>query len=137
MEYTVTEYKILSACAAICGVFSFLVGGFDPPIYALLALITIDFGTGLYAGWVNAVVSSRAGYNGLKRKGFIMLVILLANLIDIGMGMGHVFRWATVGAYSILEGVSIVENLDRANCGEFIPKWFRDKLIQIRTEKGV
>lgn len=137
MEYTQTEYKILSICATICGAFSFLVGGFDPPIYALLSLICGDFATGLWAGWVNAVVSSKAGYNGMKRKCFILIMVVLANLVDTGVGVGHVFRWAVVGGWSVLEGVSIVENFDRIGYGDFIPKWFRDKLIQIRSEKGI
>lgn len=137
MEYTQTEYRILSLFAMLFGLLSFLVGGFDPPVYALLTLIVIDFGTGLWAGWVNAVVSSKRGYNGMKRKGFILAMVILANLLDCGIGTGHVCRAIVVGPYVVLEVVSIIENFDRIGYGDQIPPFLREKLIQIRKEKGI
>lgn len=137
LEYTQTELKILGICSVISGVFSFLVGGIDLPVASLLALILIDFLTGLYAGWVNCVVSSQRGYNGLKRKIFILVVICLANLIDNSMSLNHMFRSMMICGYSAMEGISICENLGRMGYGDMIPQVFRDKLVQIRDEKGI
>lgn len=136
MEYTQTELRLLALCSAVGGAFSFLVGGFDLAMYSLMALICIDFTTGVYAGWVNAAVSSQRGYNGLKRKAFIIVVIAIANLLDNSMMLNRLLRNMMICGYGIIEGISIFENFDRIGWGDYIPDILRSKLIQIRDEKG-
>ncbi len=137
LDYIQTELRTLVTCSALGGAFSFLVGGVDLPISSLLMLICIDYATGIYAGWVNHVLSSQISFNGLKRKIFILVMVALANLLDNAMGLNHMFRTMMVFGYATMEGISIFENFDRIGWGQYIPAILRSKLIQLRDERGL
>ncbi|VBB05557.1 holin tox secr: toxin secretion/phage lysis holin [Lucifera butyrica] len=137
IEYTQTELRIMGIFSAIGAVFSFLVGGMDAPIKALLVLICVDYGTGMVAAWKTGTLSSQRGFNGLGRKITILAVVAFANMLDVSMGLQHIFRSMAIFGYAGMEGMSICENIDRAGYGEYIPQFIRDKLIQLREEKGV
>ena len=137
MEYTQTEFKFLAIGSAIGGAFSFLVGGIDLPISSLLVLILIDYFTGMYAGWVKCEWSSQVGFNGIKRKFFILVIVSISTLLDNSMCLNHMFRNMMIFGYGAMEGLSIFENFDRIGWGEYIPEILRSKLIQLRDEKGM
>ena len=55
-------------------------------------------------------LSSKAGFVGLARKGFIMLIVLLATLLDRAVGnQAMVFQSAATCYYIANEGLSILE----------------------------
>ena len=74
---------------------------------------------------------------GIPRKVAIILVVALANMLDLGMGLYHLLRGMVICGYAGMEGLSLLENVDRAGYGGYIPAFLRDKLIQLREEKGV
>lgn len=137
IEYTQTELRILALCSAIGAVFSFLVGGIDAPIKYFLILTAADYITGMIAAWKTCTLSSSRAFDGIKRKIIILAILALANMIDVAGSLGHMLRGWTLFVYAVMEGLSIMENLDRIGWGKYIPQFFRDKLIQIRDEKGV
>lgn len=137
IEYTQTELRVLAVFSAIGAVFSFLVGGIDSPIKALLVLICTDYATGMIAAWKTGTLSSQKGYKGLGRKIVILAVVAFANVLDVSMSLGHVFRSMAIFGYAGMEGMSIMENVDRMGYGEYIPDFIRSKLIQLRNEKGM
>lgn len=136
-ERTKTEINTAAICSTAGACLSFLVGGFDAPVVALLLLIIADYATGMLAAWKTGTISSQRGYRGLMRKIAIVGVVALANLLDVGMGLNHLLRSMTVCGYCGMEGISLLENIDRAGCGEYIPPFLRAKLIQLRDEKGL
>lgn len=137
MEYTQTELRFMAVFSCIGAAFSWLVGGIDAPLQYLLALMVADYVTGMIAAWKTGMLSSGRAFDGIKRKVIVLAVVVLANTIDVAGGLGHALRGAVLLTYAIMEGMSIIENIDRAGWGEYIPQFLRDKLVQIRTEKGV
>lgn len=136
IEYTQTELRVMAVLSAIGAVFSYLCGGVDAPIKALLVLIGVDYITGMWAAWKLGTLDSRKSFTGIKRKVVILAVVALSNMLDESMALGHTFRSMAIFGYAGMEGLSITENLDRMGYGEYIPPFIREKLIQLRKEKG-
>ena len=136
MEYSQAQLRILAALSAVSAAFSFLVGGIDAPIKYFLILTALDYVTGMIAAWRTCTLSSTKAFDGIRRKIIIFAIVVLANLIDGAAGLGHILRGTALLTYAIMEGMSIVENIDRAGWGEHVPAFLRAKLIQMREEKG-
>ena len=134
---TKTEVDVWAICSAAGGCLSFLVGGFDQAAQALVILIIADYATGMIAAWKTGTLSSQKGFMGIPRKVAIILVVSLANMLDLGMGLNHLLRGMVICGYAGMEGLSLLENVDRAGYGGYIPVFLRTKLAQLREEKGV
>lgn len=118
------------------GAFSLAIGGIDTPIKALCILITIDFITGIAAGYKTASLSSKCGSKGLFKKIGIFIAIMLAYVVDCAMAT-NMLRGMVISGFAIIEAMSIVENTDRMGYGFLIPDFLRSKLIQIADEKKI
>jgi toxin secretion/phage lysis holin len=125
----------MSIGAAIGALLSAALGGFDQSLAALLALVALDYATGIWAAAKRGELSSAVGYRGIVRKVMIFVMVALANLIDAGIKM-HVLRDAVICAYAVNEGMSLLENMDRLGLGEYIPDFLRKKIAQLRDEKA-
>ena len=68
IEYTQIELRIMALFSALGAAFSFLVGGVDKLITALLVFVVLDYVTGLIAAWKTAALDSKKGFDGIKRK---------------------------------------------------------------------
>lgn len=137
--------KVTEALAAAGGaIVSFFVQ-MPPLVYILIAVMTIDFVTGLICAAMgksqkteNGYISSNQAFVGLMKKALIMLVVLLAALLDkaVSAGAGITFD-AVMGAtclwFIASEGLSILENV--ALMGVPVPKILL-KLLEIMREKG-
>ena len=135
IEYTQIELRIMALFSAIGAAFSFLVGGVDKLITALLLFVVIDYVTGLIAAWKTAMLDSKKGFEGIKRKVVMLLIVIMAHWIDAGILGISTCRSMVIFAYLGNEGLSIIENLDRMGYGEYIPAFIREKLAQLRSEK--
>lgn len=135
IEYTQIELRIMALFSAIGAAFSFLVGGVDKLITALLVFVVIDYVTGLIAAWKTATLDSKKSFEGIKRKAVMLVVVIMANWIDEGLFGISTCRSMVIFAYLGNEGLSIIENLDRMGYGEYIPAFIREKLAQLRSEK--
>ena len=135
IEYTQVELRIMALFSAIGAAFSFLVGGVDKLVSALLVFVVLDYVTGLIAAWKTATLDSKKGFAGVKRKVVMLVIVIMAHWIDACIFGISTFRTMVVFAYLGNEGLSIIENLDRMGYGEYIPAFVRDKLTQLRTEK--
>lgn len=136
LSRTQTELHIAAICSAAGACLSFLVGGFDPSLQALVVLVIADYLTGMIAAWKTGTLCSSKGYKGLLRKAVIALVVAFAHMLDTAMGV-HTLRAMAICGYAGMEGLSLLENIDRAGYGEYIPEYIRTKLAQLREEKGV
>ena len=137
--------KITEALAAAGGaIVSFFVQ-MPPLVWILIAVMTIDFITGLICGAMgksnkteNGYIASNQAFIGLMKKALILLVVLLAALLDkaVATGAGIAFD-AVMGAtclwFIASEGFSILENV--ALMGIPVPKILL-KLLEVMKEKG-
>lgn len=137
--------KITEVVAAIGGAIASFFVGLPPIIWILLAVMTIDYVTGIICGFMGVSpktetggLSSGAAFKGLLKKAVIILVVLLAALLDkaVSIGAGVTFE-AVAGAtclwFIASEGFSILENVTAM--GVPIPKILLQAL-EIMRSKG-
>ena len=138
--------KVTEILAAICGAIASFFCGLPPIIWILLAVMTIDYITGITCGLMGKSpktetggLSSSEAFKGLMKKALIIFIVLLAALLDkaISMGMGDVKFEAVAGAtclwFIASEGFSIIENA--ASMGIPIPRVLIQAL-EIMRSKG-
>ena len=133
---TGAEQWLLGIGAAIGLGISIAVGGMDKMIYALIALMILDYASGIVAACRTGQWDSSTGFIGLAKKAVILAVVALCNTVDTAMDT-HTLRQMAICAYALNEAGSIVENIDRAGWGEHIPAFIRNALarLQSSTEK--
>lgn len=137
--------KITEILAAIGGAIASFFCGLPPIMWVLIAVMTIDYITGILCGLMGksqktetGYLSSGAAFIGLLKKALIILVVLLAALLDkaVTMGTGVTFE-AVAGAtclwFIASEGFSIIENV--ASMGVPIPGILKQAL-EIMRKKG-
>lgn len=119
--------------AGICTVLSFLFGDMEGLMVALIALIILDYISGVIAAAVEKRLSSAVGAKGIAKKIFMLLIVALANIVDINViGDGHVLKTVTVVFYICNECISLIENAGRI--GVPVPKKLLDVLEQLRDK---
>ena len=108
---------ISTAVGFAAGLLSWLVGGFDTPVLALVVCMAVDYVTGLLVAGVfhsspktaSGGLDSRVGWKGLARKFVTMLMVVVANLADALLGQCCIRDAAVVG-FCANECISILEN---------------------------
>lgn len=108
-------------------------GGYDGFIYALVALVTIDYITGVMRPFVEKQLSSEIGARGIVKKVLIFTLVGIGHTIDSQvLGSGNAIRTAVIFFYLSNEGISILEN--SVAMGLPIPDKLRMVLEQLRSE---
>lgn len=133
--------EMIYTCLGIIGaaIASFF-GGWSASMTTLLVLMGFDYLSGLIVAGVfhsspkteNGGLESRAGWKGLFRKGMTLLIIYIANRIDIMLGTNY-FRDATCIAFIVNEILSIIENA--GIMGVPLPKVFI-KAIEVLKDRA-
>ena len=124
------------AFSAIGGFIGWLLGGFDGFLYALIAFAVIDYITGLMCAVADKKLSSSVGFKGICKKVLILMLVGVANVVDIHIvGTGSALRSAVICFYLSNEGLSLLENA--AHIGLPIPDKMKDVLAQLhgRTDE--
>lgn len=134
LKPTGAEQYLMSIGAVIGLVFSVSIGGMDSMIYALIALCIVDYITGMFTAFKTGQWDSSTGFRGILKKFVVFAVVALCNCIDTAMGM-HILRQMAICAYALNEAGSIIENVDRAGYGQYIPDVIRNALARL-TEKA-
>ena len=137
--------KASEILAAIGGAIASFFVSMPPLVWILIAVMSIDYLTGLITGAMgksnkteNGYLESHAALKGLLKKSLIILVVLLAALLDqaVSAGAGIQFE-AVMGAtclwFIASEGLSILENV--AMMGVPVPKILL-KLLEVMRAKG-
>jgi len=133
--------KITKAIAAALGAVAGLLGEWDATLTVLVIMMAMDYATGVIVALCgrspkteSGGLNSKIGFIGLAKKGFIMLMVLLAALLDRVIGTdGTMFRTMAVGYYIANEGLSVLENA--ALLGVPFPEKMR-KALEILRDKG-
>jgi len=138
--------KVTEVLAAIGGAIVSFFCGLPPILWVLLAVMTIDYVTGIICGLMgrspkteNGGLSSSEAFKGILKKALIILVVLLAALLDraVSLGAGVTFE-AVTGAtclwFIASEGFSILENV--AAMGVPVPKILMQALEIMKSKSG-
>ena len=127
------KHTVLTIIGSIGSFASYLFGGFDKLLIALIIFMIIDFLSGLILAIVfknssktkNGRVSSEAGIRGLAKKIFILFLVTVATQLDLVLGTSIV-RDGVVIAFISMEGISILENATLA--GLPVPRIIKNAL---------
>ena len=110
--------KIVKWLCAAGGAVAGLLGEWDVTLTVLSVMMCVDYLSGVIVAACGRSpktetggLNSKIGFIGLAKKGFIMLMVLVAALLDRVIGTdGTMFRSMAVGYYIANEGLSVLEN---------------------------
>lgn len=114
------------------GLVGFLFGEINEIFYILIALIVIDFITGLIKAGFQKKLNSEVCFKGIIKKVFILVIVSLGHLLDMAIGQsicGNVVMFF----YIANESISIIENA--GIIGLPIPKKIKDILEQLKEKE--
>ena len=129
--------KIQMAVAALGGWLGYFLGGMDGLMIALIVFMVLDYITGLMCAVSDKKLSSAVGFKGICKKVLILMLVGLANIVDLHVvGTGSALRGAVICFYLSNEGLSLLENA--AHIGLPVPDKLKDVLAQLhrREEKS-
>jgi len=140
MNASQIKNTVLVVLAAAGSFISSKLGGWDAPMKLLIALIALDYITGLLVAGIwhksakseNGALDSKASYKGLVKKCMILLLVWVAVLLDNATGSQYI-RTAVVLFFVGNEGLSLLENIGLM--GVPFPTFIKEALEALR-EKG-
>lgn len=118
----------------IGGVSVKLLGAWDTMLMVFIAVMVIDYVTGIIKGIYNRELSSQTGWKGLLKKVATLCIVIVANLLEKLTGGNIGIRDIVIMFYIANEGLSILENV--AAMGNIIPQPLKDVLLQLREKNG-
>ena len=106
-------------------------GGWDVILKALVALVVLDYFTGVLKGISTKTLSSSIGFKGLIKKIFVFIVVATAVIVQGVVGDSIPLREIVIIFFICNEGISLLEN-----ASEFvpIPDKLKETLIQLRDK---
>ena len=133
--------KIVKLLAGVAGAIAGLYGEWTTMLTILVVVMTIDYITGWIVAWCgkspkteSGGLSSKIGFIGIAKKGFVMLLVLLATMLDRAIGNNtFVFQSSLVLYYIANEGLSILENA--ALLGVRFPEKLKKALEALREQE--
>ena len=137
--------RVLQALAAAVGVIISFFCGLPPIIWVLLAVMTMDFVTGVMVGITGKSpkteyggLSSSAAFTGLIKKIIILIIVTLAYLLDYAVSTNSGIDFAAISGATCFwfvasEGISIIENA--ALMGVPIPDQIKQLLEIMKGKK--
>lgn len=113
------------------GFLSQWLGGWDVTLKALVALVILDYITGVLKAIATKTLSSQIGFNGLIRKIVIFIVVATGVIVQSVIGDSIPLREIVIIFFICNEGISLLEN-----ASQFIPipTRLKDTLIQLRDK---
>ena len=136
--------RLLEILAAAGGAVLSFFTGLPPIIWVLVAVMTLDYITGMMCGFMGKSpktetggLSSKTAFEGLLKKMLILVVVGLAALVDHAIAVSAGIEMAAVTGACCLwfvasEGLSILENA--AVMGVQIPKILMKTLETVRNK---
>lgn len=122
--------------ASFGAVIGYLYGGWSTLLGILLALVIIDYISGMMASFVEGKLKSAIGFKRIPKKIMIFALVAVAHLVDRAIGTNDLFRDATIFFYLANELLSIIENAGRI--GLPVPEQIKQavEVLRGKSEKG-
>jgi toxin secretion/phage lysis holin len=136
MEFMSKLFNTFSIVGAVIGgFFCQWLGGWDAILKALVALVILDYITGVLKAIATKTLSSEIGFRGPIKKIIIFVVVATGVIVQSVIGDSVPIREIVIIFFICNEGISLLEN-----ASEFIPipAKLKETLIQLRdkSEKG-
>lgn len=129
MEKLFNVYSVVTA--VVGGILTQIFGGFDVILKVLIVMIVLDYATGIIKGIYNKNLSSEIGWKGLLKKILTLIIVVMANVLQIALGDAVPLREVVIMFYIANEGISLLEN-----AADIIPlpEQLKSVLLQIRNK---
>lgn len=129
MEKLFNVYSVVTA--VVGGILAQIFGGFDVILKVLIVMIVLDYATGIIKGIYNKNLSSEIGWKGLLKKILTLIIVVMANVLQIALGDAVPLREVVIMFYIANEGISLLEN-----AADIIPlpEQLKSVLLQIRNK---
>ena len=133
--------KIVKGICLVIGAIAGLYGEWTTALSILAIMMGVDYITGVLVAISGRSpktdgggLSSKIGFIGIAKKGFIMLIVLVATQLDRAIGnTAMVFQTGTTFYYIANEGLSILENAEAI--GVPFPSFIKQRLETMRESK--
>ena len=129
MEHATTVKLMVSAAG---GAAVYWLGGLDKLLTALVALIVLDYISGVIKAVHDRVLSSGAGLQGIVKKVMILSIVALSFILQKVTGGAMPLREITIMFFIANEGISVLENA--AAIGLPLPGKLKSALKQMRDK---
>lgn len=128
------EKNIALVSGTVGTIMSYIVGGLGMAVTVLIALMALDYATGLMQAAINRELNSRVGFNGFIRKIYYLMMVAAVYLIALVVpGIGYAGDGAAI-AFCVLEFISITEN--GTKMGLWMPKFIQNLLAVVKETTG-
>lgn len=127
--------------AFFVGLLTLMFGEWSALLTILVALVVIDYITGMTAGALDGGLKSKTGWIGIARKVFIFAMVAVAHLIDLlliesGFESTELVMTMVIVFYAVNEILSITENAGRI--GLPVPEQIQNAIEILKgSNKGV
>ena len=127
------NHVIKSAGGILGGILGFCFGEFTVGLKALIALMVLDFISGVLAAGARGQISSKIGFIGIAKKVFILTLAAVGHLIDSITVLNGLCMNVVVFFYIANEAMSVIENAGRI--GLPIPDKLLDAISQLNGKE--
>lgn len=110
----------------------YCLGGLDEMLISLFLFMFCDYLSGVIKAIVKKKLSSEVGFEGILKKGVILIIVAISVRLDVLLNQGELFRYLVIGFYLANEGISILENV--GEIGLKYPKKIKDALVQLNKD---
>lgn len=114
---TAVGTAVYTTVGAVGSAISYLLGGWETAIQTLVCFMLVDYITGIMLAILNKStkspkggLSSEAGFKGIFKKAGMLIVVIIANRLDVLAGT-DIIRNGCIIVLIANEGLSIIENL--------------------------
>lgn len=113
--YGIIFKRFYRSAVMILTFITYLLGGYDGLLEAMLIVMVIDYLTGVASAFYNKTVSSKTGLRGIIKKISYLSAVALSVVIDNLLGQSGAIRTIVIYSFVANDGISIIENLARMN----------------------
>ena len=128
------ENTIKTVFAALVSLSTYLFGGADIWLMALVTAVIIDYMSGIARAYILGELSSQIGFKGIVRKVMYFMVVAVAVIVDNITGANNMVRAAAIGFLIANEAISILENYALAT-GKEVPPILVKILKELKEDK--
>ena len=133
LDPSVIKSGLMAIAGVLTSLISSLMGEHQSLFYWLFSFVVADYFSGIVAAARTGTWSSRQGLKGLIRKFVILLIAIGFHGLDQILNEPWIGAWA-IGALSINEIISILENIEKAGFESIIPQRIRDMLDVVKEK---
>ena len=132
MELQRFSQQMKGGCGLLACSLTFLFGSLDNLLQVFLALLALDYFTGVLASFISGkLLNSRKGLEGIAKKVMLLTLVVLSNLMDHMLHTPGSLRALVIGFLVANESISILENCRK--CGIPIPLKLKETIDRLKN----